>query len=208
MCKESLFGQLGLYCKKLRASRTNRIVMHRHVLRVSLRCCFIHRCLDKSDRISKRLIACRTNRIVMHRNVPVALKRCCIITCCLDKSYRIGIETCYVFHCAAVPSSVIFGTAVLLVLYWSIAPKLSSQIWHWHVSNWHVSMDYDTICPTGCQLFAIRFDLFRQRCMKQQRSEASSTCIFIVLLAVRFVLLLKTVFLYDMIGPGSCQTCP
>ena len=63
----------------------------------------------------------------MHRNVPVAPMRRCVITCCLHKSYRIGIETCYMFHCAAVSSSDIFGTALSIALYWSIAPKLSRQ---------------------------------------------------------------------------------
>ena len=43
---------------------------------------------------------------------------------CLDILERIGIETYHVFHCAAVSSSDIFGTAVSTALYWSIAPKL------------------------------------------------------------------------------------
>ena len=48
----------------------------------------------------------------MHGNLPVASMRRCVITCCPDKSDRIGIETCYVFHCAAESSLDIFGTAV------------------------------------------------------------------------------------------------
>ena len=44
------------------------------------------------------------------------------------------------------------------------------------------------------KLFAIRSDLFRQR---------PSLCFMI-----RFALLLKTVFHYDIICPESCQTCP
>ena len=95
---------------------------------VSIRQCAEICCLDKSDRIAKSLIASRTNRIVMHRNVPVAPKRHCVITCYLDKSDRMGLETCFAFHCAAVSSSDIFGTAVSIMLYWSIAPKLSRRI--------------------------------------------------------------------------------
>ena len=105
-CQKSLSGQIRSYCKKLTASRTNRIVIHRHVLLASLRYCFIHRCLFKSDRIAKSLITNRTNYIVMHRYVPVVPMRRSVITCCLDKSDHNGIETCYVFHCAAVSSSV------------------------------------------------------------------------------------------------------
>ena len=102
--------------------------MHGGVRVVSMHRCGKIRCLDKSDCISKSLIASKTNRTVMCRNVPLAPMRRCVITCCLDKSDRIGIETCYVFHCTAVSSSDIFGTAVSIVLYWSIAPKLSRQI--------------------------------------------------------------------------------
>ena len=108
--QKSLTGQIRSYCIKLTASKTNRVVIHMYELLVLLRCCFIHRCLDKSDRIAKSLIASQTNRIVMHRNVPVAPMRRCVITCCLDKSDLIGMETCYVFHCTAVSSSDIFGT--------------------------------------------------------------------------------------------------
>ena len=79
--------------------------MHRDRLVVLMRRCAKSRCLDKSDRIAKSLIASRTNRIVMHRYVPVAPLHRCVITCYLDKSDCIGIETCYVFHCAAVSSS-------------------------------------------------------------------------------------------------------
>ena len=56
-------------------------------------------------------------------------------------------------------------------------------------STWHVLMHYDTFCPTSNQLFAIRSDLSRQR---------PSICI-----TIRFILLLKTVFHYDMI----CLNC-
>ena len=113
--------------KKLTVSKTNRIVMHRHVLLASLRCCFIHHCLDKSDRIAKSLIGNRSNCIAMQRYVPVAPMIRCVIICCLDKSDRIGIETCYVFHCAAVSSSDIFGIAVSIAFYWNIVPKLSAN---------------------------------------------------------------------------------
>ena len=51
-----------------------------------------------------------------------------VIICCVDKSNRIGIKTCFEFHCAAVSSLNIFGSAVLIVPYRSIAPKLSRQV--------------------------------------------------------------------------------
>ena len=66
------------------------------------------------------LIASRINRIVM------PLRRC-VIRCCLDKLDRISLEACYVFYCAVVSSSDIFGTAVSKTLSWSIAPKLFRQ---------------------------------------------------------------------------------
>ena len=90
----------------------------------------------------------------MQRNVPVAPMRRSVITCCLDKSDRSGIDTCYVFHCAAVSSSDIFGTAVLNAFYWSIAPKLSRQIF-----------------------FRAQKHLFRKYpMMTQRRIETHSTC--------------------------------
>ena len=84
------------------------IVMHR--LRVSYsNAPLCHNLLSKQIRsYCKKLIASGTNRIVM------PLRRC-VIRCRLGKSDRIGIETCYVFHCAAVSSSYIFGTAVLIL---------------------------------------------------------------------------------------------
>ena len=56
----------------------------------------------------KKLIASRTNRIVM----PL---RSCVTRCLLDKSDCVGVETCYVFHYAAVLSSDTFGTAVSIL---------------------------------------------------------------------------------------------
>ena len=116
ICRKRLYGRIRSNCKKPIASRTNRIVMHSHVLRASLRCCFIHFCLDQSDRITKSLIASRANRIVMRGYVPIAPMRRCVITCCLDISNRMDIETYYVFHCAAMSSSDIFGTAVSIAV--------------------------------------------------------------------------------------------
>ena len=53
MCQKSLSEHIRLYCKKLIASRTNRIVMHRALLVALLHCCSICRYLGKSkpDRI-------------------------------------------------------------------------------------------------------------------------------------------------------------
>ena len=53
--------------------------------------------------------------------------RCYVIHGHLDKSDHIGLEMCYVFHCAVVSLSDIFEAAVSVALYWSIAPKLSHQ---------------------------------------------------------------------------------
>ena len=104
------------------------------------------------------------------------------------KSDRIIAETCYVFHCAAESSSDIFGTAVLIALYWSIAPELSRQYFvvrkietavtkisdndaapqlntaRLYVNTMIVTYDttaqwhYDTIRITGNQLFTKRSD--------------------------------------------------
>ena len=56
----------------------------------------------------KKLIVSKANQITM------PLRRC-VMRRRLDKSDRIGIGTCYVFHCAIVPSSDIFGTAVSIL---------------------------------------------------------------------------------------------
>ena len=100
--------------------RTNRIVMHR--LRASCsNAPLCHNMLSEQIRsYCKSLIASRTNRIA------IPLRRC-VMRRRLDKSDRIGIETCHVFHCATVSSLDIFGTTVSIVLYWSIALKLSHE---------------------------------------------------------------------------------
>ena len=46
----------------------------------------------------------------------------------------------------------------------------------------------------------IQFDFSSQRCMKQQRSEAASTCLCIT---IRFVLLAISFLQYDQIYPDS-----
>ena len=70
------------------------------------------RYLDKLDHIAKSRLP--VGQIVSQctDNVPVAPMRRCVIRRCLDKSDRIGIETRFVFHCATVSSSDIFGAAV------------------------------------------------------------------------------------------------
>ena len=98
VCQKLLSKHIRLYCKKLIASRTNRIVMHR------LRASYANATLSPyllSEQIRsycKKLITSWTNRIAMQ------LRRC-LICRHLDKSDRIGIETCCVFHCAVVSSS-------------------------------------------------------------------------------------------------------
>ena len=56
----------------------------------------------------KKLIPAWKNRITKPLRRCVTHRR-------LHRSDRIGIETCYVFHCAAVLSSYIFGTAVSIL---------------------------------------------------------------------------------------------
>ena len=53
--------------------------------------------------------------------------RRCAIRRRLDKPDCIGIETCYMFHCAAESSLDIFGTTVSISLSWSTAPELFRQ---------------------------------------------------------------------------------
>ena len=65
----------------------------------------------------KSLIASRTNRIVMPQ-------RRCVLRCRLNKSDCFDIEKCYVFHCAAVSSSDIFGTAVSICARKKIGEKV------------------------------------------------------------------------------------
>ena len=123
-----LSGQIRSYCKKLTASRTDKSYRDAQTRVTCFTALLFHTPLSGQIRsYCKKLDCCRTNRIVMHRYVKVAPMRQCVITCCLDKSNRIGIETCYVLHCAAVSLSDILGTAVSIALYWSIAPKLSHQ---------------------------------------------------------------------------------
>ena len=47
---------------------------------------------------------------------------------------------------------------------------------------------------------ALRYDLSKQRCMKQQRSKTSNTCMWIT---IRFVLLAVSFLQYDLICPNS-----
>ena len=76
-----------------------------------------HNLLSRQIRsYSKTLFVYRIDCIVM------PLRRYVIRSPC-DKSDRIGIETCYVFHCAAVSSSDIFGAPASIALYWGIALK-------------------------------------------------------------------------------------
>ena len=90
MCQKSLSGHIRSYCKKLIASRTNRIVMHR----LRARCSNVplcHSLLSEQMRLyCKTSIASRTNRIAMPLHRYFIRHR-------LDKSDRNGIETCYAF---------------------------------------------------------------------------------------------------------------
>ena len=64
-CVQKLMsGQITTYCKKLLASRTNSIVLHIYVQAVLLRCCFILRSVDKSDRIGIQRVSLRRCVIV------------------------------------------------------------------------------------------------------------------------------------------------
>ena len=105
--------------------------------------------------------------------------RRCVIRRRLDKSDCIGIETCYVFHCAAVSSTDIFKTAVSIsctkkdwresfdaIIQWSAiataVPKISNDDTAAQWNTQHVSMP-------------IRSDLSRQQIMTQWRIGATGT---------------------------------
>ena len=107
MWQKSLSGHIRLYCKScLSVSKS----FHNALRRTSY--CTAPMCQKSlSGHIRsycKKLIVCGTNRIEM------PLRRC-ITRRPLNKSDCIAIETCHVFHCAAVSSSDIFGTAVLIL---------------------------------------------------------------------------------------------
>ena len=61
------------------------------------------------------------------------------------------------------------------------------------------------IGATGTYLCTLRYDLSRQRVLAHRRIETTRTSLCIT---IRFVLLLKTVFHYEMICPDNYQTCP
>ena len=58
VCPKRTTNQIRLYRKKLTASRTNGIVVNRHVIVASLRCYFLRRCQEKSDRIGMETAPC------------------------------------------------------------------------------------------------------------------------------------------------------
>ena len=93
----------------------------------------------------------------------------------------VTVRTCYVLNGAAVSLSYIFGRAVSI---------LRTK------KGWRESLGVQT----GNQLFAIQSDMSRQRLLAHRRSAAidMSLCI-----TIRFVLLLTTIFHYDMICPAA-----
>ena len=110
--------------------------------------------------------------------------RRCVVRCCLDKSDRIGIKTCYVFHFAAVSSSDIFGTAVSIVIYWSIAPKLSRQIFF--------ARKIETAVPK----------LYPKMTQRRSETHGTSLCQSDYIM-IRLVLLAISFLQYDLICPDS-----
>ena len=99
-------------------------------------------CLDKSYGNEKRFSA--AGQIKSYRKKLIASRTNCILMKAVvsNRTNRIvmHIDTCYVFHCAAVASTDIFRTTVSIVLYWSIASKLSSQIL-FRAQNWNNSSE-------------------------------------------------------------------
>ena len=149
---------------------------------------------DQIRSYCKKITASRTNCIV------IPLRRCVSRRC-------VGIETCYVFHCAVVSSSYIFGTAVSITFYWSIATKLSCQssfvrkiktavpkIWY-----------YDMICPTGNQFFAIQSDMCPDSDF-WHIGAVKPTGTFLRI-TIRFVETATVFMLYDIISSYSCEIC-
>ena len=62
------------------------------------------------------------------------------------------------------------------------------------------SVHYDVNCSCGNQIFAIQSDMSRQWLLAHQRSAATGTSLRIT---IQFVLLLITIFHYDMICPAA-----
>ena len=83
----------------------------------------------------------------MHRLVLVPSLICCFKRRCLEKSDRIGIEMCYVLHCAAVQrrlkQQISEGTRTRL--------RITIQFVLIVIS----SLQYDLICPDNDRLYAL-----------------------------------------------------
>ena len=120
------------------------------------------------------------------------------------------------FHCAALLSPASLSGQIRWYEHRNVlraslhaVPSIETRLKIFHDTaaqrnNYNASVHYDTICPNGNKLFAIRSDLSRQLLKHRHREEnGSSVCI-----SVQFVSLLTTVFRYFMICPHSCQTCP
>ena len=144
--------------------------MHRHVLLVSLRCCFIHRCLDKSDCIAKSLIASGTNCIVLHRYVPMKQQGSEASNTCLCITIRFVLLVVSILQYNLIcPDSDILHIGALkrLTCLYALRYDLSywqSSFWNtiWFVQTATVSMHYDTIRPAAENSFSLRYDLSRQ----------------------------------------------
>ena len=97
------------------------------------------------------------------------------------------------FYCAAVSSSDIFGTAVSIVLYWSIAPKLFRQIFF--LAQKQLFRKYPMMTQrrnkTHSTSLPMRSDLSRQQVMTQRRIGVTGTFLCIM---IRFVLLAIKLF--------------
>ena len=114
-----------------------------------------------------------------------------VICYCLDKSDRIGIETCSMFHDATVSSSDIFGTALSIAIYCSIASKLSRQSFFVRkiertvpkISEDDIAAQWycHTICLTGNQFFynTIRFVLTANYDTEVHWSNSHVICVLI-----------------------------
>ena len=144
--RRSLSGQIRSYCKKLVASRTNRIVMKNccqqpdKCIVMPLRRCVIRCRLDKSNRIGKETCMCFTAPLHNHRIFSVQLFRL-RFTGVLHLSFPANL-----FSCAKLKQ--------LLRKYPTMTQRRSE--------TQHVSM-------------SIQSDLSRQHIMTQRRIAATDT---------------------------------
>ena len=113
--------------------------------------------------------------------------RRCVIRHPSDKSDRIDIQTCYVFHYVAVPSSDIFETAVSIALHWSIAPNFSTNLFLFTKLK-QLVRKYPMMAQRRSQTYSTSLCQYDQICPEMEQL-TRNLCILIrfVLLAISFL---------------------